>query len=268
MSAPKFALRDLVYLDFDKAASIWSQCQQGLPDRMSVTEDSGQSTAAGTKFGLLSIAGANLGVDYLEKRSTLESRTLHHDVLNRVELHLADSGLVTDLSESLDAGESSADQVRRAIAGRPYLRAEGPSVVEDYRQILKICQKFNDLATFVGRSGQEGVKQSPEFKQLANLVAEAKGNLNQVKDRNQKAAQRQKVKGMERQLDELSKSKVEPVDQWIIDGIRLWIETFMSSRINFRVYPFTNCPSFAGAMQPEEGLLCRFRPRASDVRIR
>ena len=100
MSAPKFALRDLVYLDFDKAASIWSQCQQGLPDRMSVTEDSGQSTAAGTKFGLLSIAGANLGVDYLEKRSTLESRTLHHDVLNRVELHLADSGLVTDLSVS------------------------------------------------------------------------------------------------------------------------------------------------------------------------
>ena len=40
------------------------------------------------------------------------------------------------------------------------------------RQILKICQKFNDLAAFVGRSGQEGVKQSPEFKQLANLVAE------------------------------------------------------------------------------------------------
>ena len=142
MSAPKFALRDLVYLDFDKAASIWSQCQQGLPDRMSVTEDSGQSTAAGTKFGLLSIAGANLGVDYLEKRSTLESRTLHHDVLNRVELHLADSGLeafrfgaragrrmgVTSAGGSVSRRQAQADvrgprKVR--LIGRPLMRPPG-----------------------------------------------------------------------------------------------------------------------------------------------
>jgi hypothetical protein len=120
-----FKIRDLLYLDFDKAASIWSQFEEGLLERVSVTEDTGKDRAAGTKFGFPGIAEANLGVDYLEKRSTLRSKTLHHDVLNRIEQRLVKAKLVTDLSAFEPRNESSPEKIRSALGDRPYLSAEG-----------------------------------------------------------------------------------------------------------------------------------------------
>lgn len=237
-------LRDLLYLDFDKAASIWSQFERGLLERISVTEDTGKTRAAGTKFGVPGVAGVNLGVDYLDKRSTLESKTLHHDVLNRIEERLIQAGLVTDLSEAVNPSESSAETIRDAIGNRPYLRAEGHSVVEDYRRIVAISEKFNELVAFIARSGQEAIKQSPEYKQLEDLIAAAREAANTVQDRNQKAVQRDKAKTIQRQIEDLAKPQLTNVDQWLLDGIRLWINTFMPNRINFRIYPFPNCPSF------------------------
>jgi hypothetical protein len=61
-------IRDILYLDFDKAASIWSQFDEGLLERVSVTEDAGKDRAAGTKFGIPGVAEASLGVDYLQKK--------------------------------------------------------------------------------------------------------------------------------------------------------------------------------------------------------
>jgi hypothetical protein len=48
-----FTLRDLLYLGFDKAASIWSQFEEGLLASFSVTEDTGKDRAAGTRDVLL-----------------------------------------------------------------------------------------------------------------------------------------------------------------------------------------------------------------------
>src|SRR5688572_5575073 len=115
--ASDFTLRDLLYLDFDKAASIWSQFEEGLLDKLSITEETGKDRAAGAKFGFPGIAEANLGVDYVQKRSTLQSKTLHHDVLNRVELRLDKAGLVTDLS-TLPRSESSPEIIREALGDR------------------------------------------------------------------------------------------------------------------------------------------------------
>jgi hypothetical protein len=111
-------IRDLIYFDFDKAASIWSQFEEGLLERTSVTEDLGKDRAAGTRFGIPGVAEASLGVDYLQKTSKLQSKTLHHDLLNRVETGLTESGLVTDLSK-LGGSVTTAQQVRSALGGRP-----------------------------------------------------------------------------------------------------------------------------------------------------
>ena len=135
-----FTLRDLLYLDFEKAASIWSQFEEGLLESVSVTEDTGKDRSAGTKFGIPGVAEANLGVDYIQKRSTLQSKTLHHDVLTRVEKRLDESGLVTDLS-SVPTDESSAETIRAALDDRSYVRAEGWGVIDDYRRILAICRR-------------------------------------------------------------------------------------------------------------------------------
>ncbi len=117
-------------------------------------------------------------------------------------------------------------------------------MLEDYRRILAISEKFNDLVEFVAKSAQQAVKQSPEFKQLEQMLATAREAAGKVPDPNQKAVQREKVKSVQRQLEELAKPKLEKADQWILEGMRLWINTFMPSRINFRIYPFANCLAF------------------------
>lgn len=91
-------VRDLLYLDFDKASSIWSQFEGGLRERVAVTDDDGKGQKAGVKFGIPKIAEATLGADYAQKRSTLETKILHHDVLNRVDDELSSCNLVFDVS--------------------------------------------------------------------------------------------------------------------------------------------------------------------------
>jgi hypothetical protein len=236
-------LRDLLYLDFDKAASIWSQFDEGLLKDFSVTEDSGKDKAAGTKFGFPGIAEANLGVDYIQKRSTLHSKTLHHDVLNRVEKTLEKARLVTDLS-SLPADEWSPDVIRESLEDRPYLRAQGWSVIEDYKKMLGTMTNFNPLLEFIGKCNEQKLKTSSEYLEFENIVKSLKDEIQQTKDRNQRMALSAKLKEAEKSVRQMTIFQSDKVPDWLTKGITLLIETFMPTRINFRIYPFSNCPSF------------------------
>ncbi len=235
-------IRDLLYLDFDKAASIWSQFQGGLVERTSITDDLEKERSAGTKFGIPGVAEAKLGVDYQNKRSILQAKTLHHDVLNSIERQLIEEKLVVDLS-GMNKDESAPTKIREFIADRPYLSAEGESVLEDYKHIVAISQKFNEIVEFLQKIHEENAKKSPQYLQLQEGLAKAKEAL-RVGDRNQRAAQNSALKAIQRQVDDLPKQKLDKVEEYLLKGIRLWIETFMPSRINFRIYPFPNCPSF------------------------
>jgi hypothetical protein len=241
--SPK-AIRDLLYLDFEKAASIWSQFDEGLLERASVTEDAGKDRSAGTKFGIPGIAEASLGVDYVQKRSTLQSRTLHHDLLQRVEERLATSGLVTDLDVELLRTETSPERIREILGDRPYLRASGYSVIEDYRRILAVGEKFNEIIAFLSKAAQDTMKKSPQYLELQQTIAAARQAAASAPDRNQRAVQKQKLKVLEQQIEESLKPQLSSIEPWLMDGLRLWIDTFMTSRINFRIYPFPECPSF------------------------
>jgi hypothetical protein len=146
-------------------------------------------------------------VDYPQKKSTLQSKTLHHDLLNRVEKRVLVAGLVTDLAGAVQPKDASPETIRSAIGTRPYLHAEGNSVLEDYRRILAIAEKFNEIIGFIMKATQETAKESLAYA-------------------------------------ELLKPQLSPVDDWLVAGMRLFINTFMPSRINFRIYPFSSCPSF------------------------
>lgn len=237
-------IRDLVYLDFDKAASIWSQFEGGLRERIAVTDDSGKGQQAGVKFGIPKLAEASLGADYSQKRSTLETKILHHDVLIRVDNELSTRNLVFDLAQSIDSSESSPENVRKAIGGAPYLKATGHCVIEDYPRIRSICEKYNDIITFIARCGMTSVEQSPEYIEVRRQIEDAKQRIKSMKDRNQRAKETQKLKALESSIQNAATPQVGTIEPWLLDGIKLWINTFMPTRINFRTYPLPKCPSF------------------------
>jgi hypothetical protein len=70
--------------------------------------------------------------------------------------------------------------------------------------------------------------------------------IKQTKDRNQKTLETTKLKVLESQMEKAlaSATTTSGLEQWLLDGIKQWIDTFMSDRINFRIYPFENIPSF------------------------
>lgn len=237
-------MRDLLYFDLEKAASIASQLGGGLRERFSVTHDIGKDTSAGVRFGLPHLADAKLGVDYAEKRLTLESRVLHHDLLTEVEIGLEKLNLVADLIKNPPGETSSPASIRDAIGTRPYLRASGRSVIEDYRRIVAISGKFNEIVNFISRGTLETLKKSPEYLELREQLEAAKKTVAEITDRNSKARAKAQLRSREEALEVKLKPQLEGIPEWLVDGLKLWIETFMPTRINFRIYPFPDCPSF------------------------
>ena len=99
---------------------------------------------------------------------------------------------------------------------------------------------------FVSQSQTQVLKQSPEYIALHAQIETAQKEIKQIKDRNQKSVAQTKLKALEMQIETMvsSVTKVPGLEQWLIDGIKQWIDTFMPNRINFRIYPFDYMPSF------------------------
>jgi hypothetical protein len=237
-------IRDLVYFDFDKATSIWSQIEGGLLEKVSVAKEETGTRDHGVSIGIPKIAEMKIGGLDSERKTILESKILHHDLLNRLEDQLAAFDLVADLTTSITEGDLTAGRIREAIGDKPYVRANGWSVIEDYRRMASVAAKFNQIVEFVSRSALETIKASPEYLDIQRLVAETREIAKQEMDRNKKATQTSQLRAFEAKVNEMSKPKLSKVESWILDGIQHWISTFMPNRINFRIYPFEICPSF------------------------
>jgi len=74
-----------------------------------------------------------------------------------------------------------------------------------------------------------------------------KEKLKLIKDRNQRSKQELKINSLEKELNEfveINLQRLDPIADWLKDGIEKWIEVFLKNRIIFRIYPFESCPSF------------------------
>jgi hypothetical protein len=244
MSTPK--IRDLLYFDLDKASSLLSQFEWGLIDQISITQDETDSESGGAKVWIPQVAELNFGADRQKKHSIFETKKLHHDILNRIETQLTQAELVVDLTSSLEKDENSADRIREVIGDKPYVKAQGWSVIEDYQRIMSITSRLNEIIGFISQSQIHGIKQNSEFVELQAQIETKRQEIKQIKDRNQKTLETTKLKALESQVEKAlaSATTTSGLEQWLLDGIKQWIDTFMPDRINFRIYPFENIPSF------------------------
>lgn len=238
-------LQDILYFDFEKASSIWSQLQWGQPEQYSISTEVSSTKGINAELGAATIGKGALNFSSGEKRTVLETRILHHDLLNRIQVTLIARNLLIDINASLDADTASSDDIWNTIGETPYVIAHGWSVIEDYQRILSIGEHFPELAAFISKSAIESVKKSPAYVELQNLIQNQMHELRQIRDPNKKTLQKTQLDRLEAQLNELVESAgVTAPDKWVLDGINSWITTFMPTRINFRVYPFPKAPSF------------------------
>lgn len=222
-------LRDILYFDFEKAASLISQTEGGLATER--TEQSEQSANQRNirNYDLLKVFKAEFGGIEAEKRSTLETKVLHHDLLSRLEDFLFDSKYALDMNQV--GSKENLLETRAQFENSSYLRAEGWCAIEDFDRIYEITEKFNDLLSFVRKSELDNVSGINLIKErLKELDLSGKNNSKEFKDLNNKK------KEVERQTKkEIEWSKLPPE---LSEGIRNWIDTLSKHRLNIRLVPF------------------------------
>jgi len=77
-------LRDLIYFDFGKSMSLFSQVEGGLLKEITPGTESSKDERSVRKYDL-KLFKPEFGGVAAEKTSQLESRVLHHDLLVRLE---------------------------------------------------------------------------------------------------------------------------------------------------------------------------------------
>ena len=228
-------LRDILYFDFDKAASLISQIEGGLAQEIAESTESTGDQRNIRKYELLNVLKTEFGGVESEKRSILETKVLHHDLLLRLEDVLFSNGFAFDVNEVMNP--DNVDDVRERIRDIPYLRAEGWCAIEDFDRIYEITKHFNDLHSFVRRSELRNKYQMDELEKELESVAEEKGK--NAKDYKQKNAEL-------RELDKNIKAEIESskLPNWLFEGIRLWIDSLAKHRLNIRLVPYAELREF------------------------
>jgi len=234
-------LRDLLYFDFDKATSLWSQLAGGLREKVSVSAEAQKDRKGGLTIGIPKILEATIGGSGADKKTVLESKLLHHDLLNLLEESLTGLELAIDLNRMLPDTESSADSIREAIGAKPYVIAQGYSAIEDYHRIRALTDSFTPLAQFIATCG---VQSTPEVQQLLQERFNKQTALESEKDKHKQLRLSAELQRTQDKLHAILQAVIQVPDKWLLDGIRQFIDTFMKNRINFRIFPFEKCPSF------------------------
>lgn len=230
-------LRDLIYFDFEKAASILSQIEGGLLKEVKSGLEGTQNKNKTHKINLAGIYKPELGGTSAEKTSQLESRILYHDLLVRIEKVLNDLDVIVDLNTELDSASLTVDLIRSELENGSYIRAEGWGSIEDYKMIMKIMDKFNNIADFLSKCE---ISNTYDYRDLRSKLESANAKASE----GNKYA-RSNAKKIESELSKMMMGgKIKQLDAWFVDGLSLFADVLMPERINFRICPFESVPEF------------------------
>jgi hypothetical protein len=225
-----------LYFDFDKAASLVSQLEGGLAKQRAETSEETQDERNIRKYELLKVFKSEFGGIQTDKKAVLETKVLHHDLLVRLEETLIELGFATDINDSVLINEdSSLENVHKGVSQSPYLKVEGWCAFEDFEKLYETTKNFNDLLGFIKRSELNSVLNIDELKQQLESIENDTGkNSKQFKDA------RAGFKLAEKEVNErIEKAKL---PEWLFEGLREWIDTYIDGRLNLRVCPFVEFP--------------------------
>ena len=141
-------LRDLIYFDFEKTASIASQLEGGLIKEIQESYSQGEELGGGFKAYFL-----NAGMNVKDTESTLITQGIHHDLLERVERALFKAEVAVDLNQkyqkfddSVKADEDEAvKELHKILSQKPYVRVEGTSKFQDYHRVKRLIDGISQI---------------------------------------------------------------------------------------------------------------------------
>lgn len=231
-------IRDLVYFDTSKAASLLSQFSDGLPTQIVESSENAHGSSFGGSIGVPLVKGKLEG-EKGNRHEKSQTKVLHHDLLDRVEEQLFKHGFCIDLNDAFKDGEINGELLREAIAGSNYLRFEGSVIIQDFNRLSIIAENFSYLNEFINKCAAQGIEDSPEVIALRNELSEFERQVKAEKDRNKKAKLKALLKSKKDEIESLIKSTTtvsKPPDDWLLEGINKWVSLYNKDQLHFRFH--------------------------------
>lgn len=240
-------MRDLIYFDVDKASSLISQLEGGLLREVQEQDGRSESGNLGLKASIQFLK-AEIAAGDQATVSRVETRILHHDLLNRLEELLFDQGYATDVNEAIRESSSLAE-IHELTANSQYVRAEGWAVIDDFERMKLLLDNFNAILEVIQQSHRFSLEQTEEYKSLRSQIEEQKAGADSERDKNRRHEMRQLAQKGEKLLQSTIESSISTVagnrlPDWLVEGIKLWIKVFHGEQIHLRIFPNDAVPRF------------------------
>lgn len=227
-------LYDYIYVDLDKAISLYSQLTGGVVELREAQSEKGATSdnKRNYDFKVFKHDAGGTSHDIEQNKITIKP---HHALLQELESELLSSGHLFNLDDLTGENSLKNKSLRASLKSALCIKCTGRIVIEDYERMKKIGHDFPEIVKLINRSHEDTLKNNPEYQQIENQIKELESTAG---DRNKKAAAKQKAKELRADLDSLvaSSRAVGMVPQWILDGMKTWIDAFLPNITNIRVY--------------------------------
>ena len=235
-------IRDLIYFDFDKAASIASQLEGGLLREIHESQSDSDEIGLGMNLHFFNVGGKTA-----DSRSKLAVRSLHHDLLARVVQSLRTQELSLDLTKEFASKTHDVETLHSELETRPYVQAEGVSRFHDFERIKTLVNGVNAVIDFAAESARDSIKKSEAYQIIARQVDEAEQELKAINNPKQKSAAKRDVKSAKAQLEQIvdvavANAQSSQLPDWQVKGIDSFINLIVPRRKLLVLQPFNDNP--------------------------
>lgn len=231
-------LYDYIYVDLDKAISLYSQLTGGVVELRESNFESGKTADNKRKYDF-KVFKHDAGGTTQNREQSKEVIKPYHSFLIELEQLLLDEGHLVDLSSETDDSSLRDAPFRQHVLESFAIKATGRSVIEDYERIKGISAAFPNVVKLINKSTEASVLESEEYKKVQAEIDEAEDEAKKIKDRNKRSQATQIVKQRKKVLADLltANTGIDAPPEWLLDGLQTWINTFLPGIINLRVYP-------------------------------
>lgn len=237
-------IKDLIYFDLPKSISLFSQIDQGIITQSTENLEGGGNL--NSSLGIdIKVFQAKIGSTLNDKESKTITRIPHHNLLNKLQEYIDDSKSYIDL-DSLNKEGLNEEELHKLLQSKSFIKATGWVNIEDYDRLKKIADRFNSISQFIQECSIANSVEKEQYDALKKDLKKQRKLINNQKDRNKKTKDTLRLNKLEEDLETLLDefNDTGKIPEYLVNGIQLFIDTFLPDRINFRFYPYESIPNF------------------------
>ncbi|MDF2437717.1 MAG: hypothetical protein K0Q95_2093 [Bacteroidota bacterium] len=231
------SVKDLIYFDLEKARSLISQLNGGLISEISRAFENETEISGGV--GVNVVIKANANGKEKEKFVKTEKMELYHELLNEIEVQLANHKALSHINNQFENWKGSFNDYMDEIPKMSYIKASGWGAFEDFERFKHIMSNFNEVLRLVFNSHLE---KHPEAIKLKEQLKDAKKNMQLNTNSKSKAH----IISLEKQLDKILEAEGNTglLDELFVERVKTFLNTFTPHRLNFRLLPLDDFNEF------------------------